>query len=194
MRLEILSRGHTWPRKLQLRIMRILSGKEAPDVIKLILYRNEFFGGPYLRAVQYALRGPSEWTVTERELIAAVVSQANECPFCVRSHGAVVDRLAGPGLLAAVLSDLDEAPLPEGLRATLKLVVKATRDPGAATREDVRAVLASGVSRAALQDALHIALLFNVINRLANAFDFEIPSERAFAADARMLATIGYRL
>ena len=43
------------------------------------------------------LRGPSDWTVGERELIAAFVSNLNQCRFCTTSHGAVAALEIDPG-------------------------------------------------------------------------------------------------
>lgn len=81
MRLEKLRAGHRFPQKLLLKVIRIAGGSEAPDVLKTLLYRPEFFGRPFSAWVQRAMRGPSEWSVGERELFAAFVSRQNQCPF-----------------------------------------------------------------------------------------------------------------
>jgi hypothetical protein len=44
-------------------------------------YRAELFGQPFSEALQEIMRGPSEWSVAERELFAAFVSAQNQCPF-----------------------------------------------------------------------------------------------------------------
>jgi hypothetical protein len=51
------------------------------DVRKMLGYRPELFGAPFSEALQDAMRGPSEWSVAERELFAAFVSAQNQCPF-----------------------------------------------------------------------------------------------------------------
>jgi hypothetical protein len=61
--------------------MRMATRMEPPDVVKTGLYRREFFGRHYSEAVHRAMRGPSEWTVGERELFAAFTSRLNQCPF-----------------------------------------------------------------------------------------------------------------
>lgn len=61
--------------------MRTVGRMEPPDVVKTLLYRPDFFGKPYSAAVQQAMRGPSDWTVGERELFAAFTSRLNECHF-----------------------------------------------------------------------------------------------------------------
>jgi hypothetical protein len=41
--------------------------------------------------------------------------------------------------------------------------------------EDAESVLAAGVTKDALVDAIHIAALFNMIVRLADSFDWYVP-------------------
>ena len=59
----------------------MISGQRVPDVVKTLMYRPEFFGGPMNEVFQEAMRGPSAWSVGDRELMAAYVSQTNECEF-----------------------------------------------------------------------------------------------------------------
>ena len=81
MRLSILERGHTWGVRFLLRFIRLVSRKEPADVVKTLYYRPAFYGGPYCTLLQDIMRGPSGWTVGERELFAAFVSKLNHCPF-----------------------------------------------------------------------------------------------------------------
>lgn len=83
MRLSRVARGHRLPQKLVLRMIKLsTSGHAEPlDIIKTVLYRPEFFGRPYSELVQAAMRGPSEWSDGERELMAAFTSRLNECQF-----------------------------------------------------------------------------------------------------------------
>jgi len=53
----------------------------VPDIVKVRYYRPGFFGKPLFRLAQALLRGPSPWTVGERELFGAFVSARNQCPF-----------------------------------------------------------------------------------------------------------------
>ena len=50
-------------------------------VVKTLHYRPELFGEPYSDALDFAMRGPSDWSDGERELFAAFVSSLNQCPF-----------------------------------------------------------------------------------------------------------------
>ena len=77
--------------------------------------------------------------------------------------------------MEAVLSDLETAPIGEGLRATLALLRKLTLEPDALGPADVEAARSAGVSDEALEDAIHVCALFNVIDRIADALGFELP-------------------
>ena len=54
---------------------------EALGVVKTLLYRPEVFGEPFSDALEAAMRGPSEWSAGERELIAAFTSLLLQCPY-----------------------------------------------------------------------------------------------------------------
>jgi AhpD family alkylhydroperoxidase len=57
-----------------------------------------------------AMRGSSAWSVGDRELMAAYVSQANESPFCIGAHSATARQAYHDGpKVAAVLADVESA-------------------------------------------------------------------------------------
>jgi hypothetical protein len=92
-----------------------------------------------------------------------------------------------------VLADLDTAPIEEPLRATLRVLGKLTREH-AVTADDMRAALAAGATRAQLEDALSVAFAFNVIDRLADTFEFHVPEDAAFKFAAKLLLSRGYKM
>lgn len=94
----------------------------------------------------------------------------------------------------AVLEDHRTAPIDGKLKAMLTFIEKLNRAPAEIGRADMQAVLATGVTRQAVRDALDVAALFETITRLADAFGFAIPDEAAFAASASSLVRFGYRL
>jgi len=51
------------------------------DVRLMLSYREELFGRPFSEALQDVMRGPSDWSVAERELFATFVSSLNQCVF-----------------------------------------------------------------------------------------------------------------
>ena len=69
-----------------------------------------------------------------------------------------------------------------------------TLTPGELGPADADAVLASGVSRQALVDAIHVCAFFNMIVRLADALGWDVPPPEAFAARGPVLLESGYTL
>ena len=80
MRLQRVHRGHTLPDRLKLAVMRLMAG-HAPGVVRTLLYRKDFFGERFSELTQQVMRGPSAWSVGEREMFAAFVSRSNQCVF-----------------------------------------------------------------------------------------------------------------
>ena len=81
MRLHAVEHRHRVPERLKLVLIRLVSGRRVPDVVKTLLYRPEFFGRPMCDWTQAVMRGPSSWSVGERELFAAFTSHLNQCRF-----------------------------------------------------------------------------------------------------------------
>lgn len=80
MRLHKVHTGHGLRDKAMLRLMRVVMG-HAPGVVRTLRYRKEFFGRPFSELTQQVMRGPSPWSVGEREMFAAFVSRLNQCVF-----------------------------------------------------------------------------------------------------------------
>lgn len=80
MRLKCLDEGHALAERLKLAFIGLVGGK-PPDVVKMLLYRPRYFGDPFSDLLHDVMRGPSRWTVAERELFAAYTSQLNHCVF-----------------------------------------------------------------------------------------------------------------
>lgn len=193
MRLSILEKGHSFGNKVLFVMIRLFSGHPVVDAVKLVTYRPDFYGGPMKRLTHEAMRGPSAWSVGDRELMAASISEVNETEFCIKAHSAVAVRAyKDSAKVSAALADLDTAPISESLRATLRMLRKLTREH-TVEAEDMRALLAAGVSRAEIEDALAVCLAFNVMDRLADAFGFAVPGPKTFEAGAKFLLSRGYR-
>ena len=193
MRLGILDSGHSFGTKALFALIRTVSRQPVLDVIKLVKYRPDFYGEPMGVITQDAMRGPSAWSVGDRELMAAFVAKTNHSEFCTKAHSAVAQGAYRDGKkVSAVLSDLETASIEEPLRATLLMLGKLTREH-AVDEDDMRAVLAAGASRQQIEDALAVCFSFTVIGRLADAFGFFVPGPEAFEAGAKYLLARGYR-
>jgi AhpD family alkylhydroperoxidase len=189
----VLDRGYGVGPKLLFRLIRLLSGHPVPDAARITFYRADFYGTHAKKLTHEAMRGRSTWSVGDRELMAAYVSKVNDSPFCIGAHTATATQAyQDRERVAAVLADLDSAPMDEGLRATLGMLGKLTSE-GTLSTDDIRAVLAAGVSHQQIEDALAVCFAFNTTARLANAFAFDVLSEDGFEAGAKYLLRRGYR-
>jgi uncharacterized peroxidase-related enzyme len=155
----------------------------------MALYRPRFFGDPMFAFGSEVLRGRSYWTTAEREFFGAFTSKLNACPFCVRVHTELVGVESGGNNSAD-----DAGAFRPQLAAVLPLLEKVTRTPDRVGRSDIDAVRAAGVPDEAIVDALHVNLVFNVMNRLANALGFAWQSDDHVRLAAKVIHRISYRL
>jgi uncharacterized peroxidase-related enzyme len=192
MRLDILNNGYGAGTKLLFAVIRLFSRHPVPDAAKLVFYRPDFYGDRAKEFTHEAMRGPSDWSVGDRELMAAYVSKVNDTAFCIAAHTATASQAYQDGAkVEAVLTDLESAPIEEPLRATLRMLGKLTAE-GKVSAEDMRDVLAAGVSAQQVADALAVCAAFNTTDRLADAFGFEVLSPEGFEAGAKYLLKRGY--
>ena len=192
MRLPEIEVGDDLRHRLLITTISRFSGMRLPDAARVAFYHRDF-AGPALGAwTQRAMRGPSGWSVSERELMASMVAHWLACPFCVGAHGAIAVRGMDSALVEAVHDDYRTAQIPERLRATLVFLEKLTRTPDDLSVADARAVREAGVQPQELSDAAAVASIFNVIARYANALGFDIPTPEEFDKAAGMLLRRGY--
>lgn len=177
MRLSVLDNGH----RLRARLFFAMTGRDAPDVPRTLLYRPDFFARPLLAIAVPAMRGPSYWTAGEREYLAMRTAQLHRCPFCVDSH-AELTRIAGSG---EITPDDPDSARPE-LRA-VRAFLDTTQDP-----DRVDPSLVADLPASAVREALHVDLVWNVVNRLANAFGFRLRGDQLHSG-TRALHRFGYR-
>ena len=81
MRLQIIESSHGFRQKLLMGLIYAFSLSEVADVARIFMYRPEFFGKPFCNIAQAVLRGPSVWTIGERELFGAFTSKLNHCVY-----------------------------------------------------------------------------------------------------------------
>lgn len=147
---------------------------------------------PLLEFHEVLLRGPSPFTVAERELIAAYVSGLNACAYCHGVHRMTAERFGVPeGLIAALLEDLDAAPIDRRMKPVLRYVGKLTRTPSRMTEADAEEIYRAGWNETALHDAVATCALFNMMNRLVEGWGVKA-GEDYFKLSSERLAKGGY--
>lgn len=98
----------------------------------------------------------------------------------------------GEELTRAVLDDWRTAPIDKKLRAALNLIEKLTLTPDQIESGDIDALRAEGLSDEAIEDAIHVTVLFNIMDRIADSLGFEIPTAEGFARAADVMLKRGY--
>lgn len=101
--------------------------------------------------------------------------------------------MLGKDVVTKALEDPESAEISAKAKAMLRLIEKVTLDHGAVGPDDMMPVLEAGVSREGVLEGLAVAWAFNVITRLADAFEFDVGPPSSFESSAKMLLTRGYK-
>ena len=75
----------------------------------------------------------------------------------------------------------------------LGFLEKLTLHPEEVQSADVTPLRMADISKQAIEDAISICALFNMIDRVADALQFDVPSSEFFAHRAEVTAQRGYR-
>src|SRR5688572_31550304 len=110
----------------------------VPGIRSLVMFRPET-GKHLYDLAQVLLRDPSPLSAAERELIAAHVSNRNNCMFCMSSHAAAARELYGNDrhIVDCVIEDVAIAPVSNKMSALLKIAGKVQLNGKEVTAEDV---------------------------------------------------------
>jgi len=115
------------------------------------------------------MKGASALTKAEREMIAVVVSVANECSYCIAAHSAALRKLTGdPALADQIAADHNAATISDRMKAALDYALKLTRAPAAMAEKDVEELRSAGWSDEDVMDVAEISAMFNFSNRMAS--------------------------
>jgi len=105
----------------------------------------------------------------EREMIVVATSAANNCPYCVVAHGAILRvRATDPRIADQVAINHRKADITPRQRAMLDFAMKVATDSRAVADEDLAALRIFGFDDEAIWDIGAIAAFFAMSNRLAN--------------------------
>jgi uncharacterized peroxidase-related enzyme len=192
MRLTEIERGDGLANRLLISFISMVSGMRLPDAARVAFYHKDFFGVPVGNWTQAAMRGPSPWSVAERELMACMVAKWNACAFCIGAHGAVAAKEMPRPAVDQVISDFRTAPISGRLKSALTFLAVMTLRPSDLKAEHAKAALSAGLSPEALMDAIAVGALFNIVTRYADALDFAMPTAEEFERAASMLLKRGY--
>ena len=101
--------------------------------------------------------------------------------------------MLGHKLTGEVFADWRKARIDDRLRSTLDLLEKITLSPREIDSDDIAKLRRTGLTDRAILDATYVCVGFNIIARIAEALEFDIPSEELFSRAAKLLRVVGYR-
>lgn len=138
-------------------------------------------------------------TRSERELLATAVSAANDCFYCMDSHGAFASELLRRGNADSVDALVDRVKLGDAgglgpkMEALLAIARGVQRNPRNVRREDVARALKAGATDEDTQLAVLIASAFCMYNRMVDGLRAKTPpSTEAYRSRATEIAEHGY--
>ena len=164
-----------------------------PGITGLLNYRQDT-ALPIRQLTQILLRGESTLTEGERELIATVVSQGNQCSFCCNAHTAAADALLGETITSEMVkNDPENAPVSQKMKHLLQIAGNVQADARSVSPELVDKARQAGATDLELHDTVLIAALFCLYNKYVDGLASVTPTEPAFYNRlANILKTSGY--
>jgi len=154
--------------------------EHLPGITGLLEY-DKVAAAPIRELTQILLRGESTLTEGERELIATVVSNGNQCRFCTAAHTAAADILLGETDTAQKVKDnIATAPVSNKLKALLTIASMVRESGKAVTKEAIDTAKAEGATDIEIHDTVLIAALFCLYNRYVDGLATLTPADPAF--------------
>lgn len=118
--------------------------------------------------------GDSNLSRELRELIAVVVSAANNCEYCMVHHGEALNHfLKDKKQLEKAIKNFASAKFPSKIKKMLEYAYKLTKTPDKITREDIEILRKSDFSDKDILDINLITSYFNFVNRIASGLGVE---------------------
>ena len=167
--------------------------KNFDGIMDAFMRRGSYYQ-PLLGFLQNTMIEKSELSKIERELIAAYVSNLNDCQFCVQAHQSIIKELGGDEQLlnTMTLAREDIQGISDQVRLLLGFVEKITNNSHAISQdEDIVLLKNAGINEETIEDAANVACLFNMINRLVDVFGVT-GSDTHFEMVGKVVASQGY--
>ena len=149
---------------------------------------------PIRDLTQEIMRGESTLTEGERELIASIVCDGNECKFCTQAHTTTAARYVGSlDLVRSIIADPMASPLHPRISRLLVMAAAVRASPQGVSQEMVDDAREAGATHQEIHDTILIAALFCMYNRYVDGLASVCPdNDEYFDALADRLSSQGY--
>ena len=143
----------------------------VPNVLKAYAWHSTKFDA-FANMYNDLMLGSSGLSKLEREMIAVVVSSANNCYYCLTAHGAAVRNLSGDPILGEQMAmNYRTAQLTPKMRAALDFAYALTINPIEIDEPDRQKLRDAGWSDRDIWDISAVIAFFNMSNRMSAATD-----------------------
>lgn len=174
--------------------MELFSYLNEQSSLKDIVIRDMTRYQHFMALTENVMRGESELSISERELIAAFVSGLNDCSYCYNSHKLVATQFGvDDSLLESLLTDIDNSGTNNKLKSIFHFVKKLTQSPSKIINDDAQKVFNNGWSEQALSDAIAVCSLFNFANRIIDGHGIK-GNKTIYEIGAKLMVENGYSL
>ncbi|HVZ97328.1 MAG TPA: peroxidase-related enzyme [Chitinophagaceae bacterium] len=154
--------------------------EHLPGITGLLEY-DKVAAAPIRELTQILLRGKSTLTEGERELIATVVSNGNQCRFCTAAHTAAANILLCESETTEKVKDnIATAPVSNKMKALLTVASLVRESGKAVTKEAIDKAKAEGATDIEIHDTVLIAALFCLYNRYVDGLATVTPVNPGF--------------
>ena len=148
-------------------VHKIQSLNPAALLAHMDLYKAVMFGKSPLKRYQ-------------REMMAVVVSAANNCRYCIEHHKeALLFYWKDPERANRLVAQFDQPDLSETDQALCKLAYNLTLVPSDISKASVEHLQQAGMDDKGILDAVQVIAYFNFVNRMVLALGVEFSDEEA---------------
>lgn len=110
-----------------------------------------------------------------KEAIALLVSQDNDCNYCVAAHTGALQMIGlSDEEIEKISSQLDAADFSELERSLIRFARKANSDPHRVSDEEFQALKAIGATDAQIVEALGVMEVFTAFNKFLDVLHVEL--------------------
>lgn len=116
------------------------------------------------------MTGPSNLTMTQREMMAVVISAESGCPYCTIAHASSLRlQTEDPALVDRLMTNYRQVDLEPQDRAMLDFAVKLTKTPDQCEAVDLGRLREAGFGDEDILHIVEVTAIFNYNVRLAGA-------------------------
>ena len=167
---------------------------DLPGIRQLMAFSPET-AEPMGKLANLMLRTNEGLTMAEREMIAAYVSNLNDCFYCHHSHGeiACIYLNGNRELVEQVRNDFNKAAISEKLKSLLAIAGKVQQGGKFVTGKDIEKAKQDGATDKDIHDTVLIAAAFCMFNRYVDGLATYTPNDMSsYPLRAKQVVERGY--